>query len=362
MTRRILGAAAVFLVVCGVFWSGARDASMQSSATSYSVVDIGSLGGAITARAAGDDLFYVVGSAVVSGGATRPFVHSWFKDLVALPTIGGQNGDAYAVTSSMIVGRSQLSSGKYHATLWSDGAVRDLGTLGGAQSVAYGINGSGVAVGSADTLEAGAMRAFIYDLLNPGAVMTQLNVDFGGNRGTAYAINDKQSVVGTASLAGNTVSHAFLYMGGAAKDLGSPGGTSVARAINELDHVAGYWTSTDGTTTKAFVYRDGAMKTLPGLGGAITRALAINDDDVIVGEADTAGGVRHAVIWRDGAIVDLNTLIPGGSGWVLEAATMVDPVGANRRIRHEGRTAAQLRAPAAERLVPERRRASWTTP
>ena len=328
MRRRTLVAlATLFLVACGVFWPGAREASTQAGPTSYTVTDIGSLGGAITARAATDDLFYVVGSGVVSGGATRPFRRSWFTGLTALPTLGGQNGDAYAVSGDLVVGRSQLSSGKYHATVWSNGTVRDLGTLGGAQSVARGVNGYGIAVGSAETPEPGATQAFMFDLLNQGAVMTPINVDFGGNRTVAHAINDKQSIVGTANLAGNAVSHAFLWAGGVATDLGSPGGTSVALAVNELDHVAGYWSSTDGKTTRAFVYRDGAMHTLPGLGGAVTKALAINDDDVIVGEADTSGGVRHAVIWREGAIVDLNTLIPGGSGWVLQAATSIDHLG-----------------------------------
>src|SRR3954464_13228007 len=100
MTRRILGAAAVSLVVCGVFWSGARDALTQSSATSYTVVDIGSFGGSITARDADVYLLHVVGSAVVPGGATRPFVRSWVGlpgsppgGLTALPTLGGANGD-----------------------------------------------------------------------------------------------------------------------------------------------------------------------------------------------------------------------------------------------------------------------------
>jgi len=164
-----------------------------------------------------------------------------------------------------------------------------------------------------------------YDWLG-NQVMTPLNVDFGGNRSIAYDVSSAGAIVGTASLAGNTVSHAFLYENGVARDLGSPGGTSVALALNELSHAVGYWQSADGKTTRAFFY-DTTLKTLPGLGGTFTRASALNRSDVIVGEADTAGGVRHAVIWRDGAITDLNTLIPSGSGWVLQAAVDIDAVG-----------------------------------
>src|SRR5260370_32680520 len=49
---------------------------------------------------------------------------------------------------------------------------------------------------------------------------------------------------------------------------------------------------------------------------------AINAQAVVVGQASndppTSG---RAFIWQNGVMSDLNTLIPGGSGWVLRIAT-----------------------------------------
>ena len=97
-------------------------------------------GGAITARAASQDLFEIVGSTTTSTG-TRPFTRSWYTGVALLPTLGGANGDAYGASGNFIVGRSQLANGRYHATSWHAGVAHDLGTLGGAQSVAYAMNG-----------------------------------------------------------------------------------------------------------------------------------------------------------------------------------------------------------------------------
>ena len=43
----------------------------------------------------------------------------------------------------------------------------------------------------------------------------------GGNSSAAYGINASGQVVGQARLAGNTVSHAFLYSGGTMIDIGT---------------------------------------------------------------------------------------------------------------------------------------------
>jgi probable HAF family extracellular repeat protein len=324
--RTRVSALATALVALGASWHTTDTVRTQGVEPTYTVIDIGTYGGApITARGASEALWNIVGSTTTSSGV-KPFTREWYTGLQLLPTLGGAQGDAYAASGGMTVGRAQLANGRYHAVLWEGTGATDLGTFGGAQSVAYALNGWGTIVGTAETTAANATRAFTYDGLG-SRVLTPLAVDLGGSRSIAYDINDAGTIVGTATLAGDAVSHAFLYASGTATDLGSPGGTSVARAVNDLDHAVGYWQSLDGRTTSAFVYRDGSMHTLPSLGGADTRAISINRHDLIVGAADTPGGARHAVLWRDSAIVDLNTLIPRGTGWVLQTAVHVDDAG-----------------------------------
>ena len=50
-----------------------------------------------------------------------------------------------------IAGRSETSAGETHAVLWEDGSPIDLGTFGGPYSSAYGINNRGQVVGTAST-------------------------------------------------------------------------------------------------------------------------------------------------------------------------------------------------------------------
>jgi len=166
------------------------------------------------------------------------------QDLGTIP--GGNNNNflsstAYAINSSgQIVGESSIGA-RWHAFLYSDGAMHDLGILSGQQvSVAYSINASGQVVGES------------------------------GASGSVYG------------------EHAFLYSGGTMKDLGTlNGNTSIAYGINLSGQVVGNF-QLSSQWTHAFIYSDGSMKDLntlidPTSGWTLQYANAINDSGQIVG-------------------------------------------------------------------------------
>ena len=69
-------------------------------------------------------------------------------DLGTLP--GGSGSEAWGINASgEVVGYASNSSGYQHAFLYSNGTMKDLGTLPGlySASCAYGINASGQVVG-----------------------------------------------------------------------------------------------------------------------------------------------------------------------------------------------------------------------
>ncbi len=61
-----------------------------------------------------------------------------------LGTLGGQDSHGKGINASgQVIGEVENRSGDNHAFLYSDGTMKDLGTLGGTASSARGINGSG---------------------------------------------------------------------------------------------------------------------------------------------------------------------------------------------------------------------------
>ena len=82
----------------------------------------------------------------LAGGTTQP----------------GFQSTAYAINNAgQVVGVSSATGGS-HAFLYSAGALRDLGTLGGPNSTAYSINNSGDIVGTSDLAVSGATHPFLY--------------------------------------------------------------------------------------------------------------------------------------------------------------------------------------------------------
>lgn len=177
----------------------------------------------------------------------------------------------------------QVAGGNGHAEVYANGGATDLGTLtGGTWSAAYDINNSGTVAGTSDTAS-GAFRGFVW---SAATGMTALGT-FGGMNSYAMGINDAGAVTGFASLASG-YEHAFIDTGGNLTDLGTlGGGSSFAYGINDSDSVVGYSWLPDGTD-HAFVWIDGTMFDLNSLipsdsGWVLSQAFGINDAGQIVG-------------------------------------------------------------------------------
>jgi probable HAF family extracellular repeat protein len=79
--------------------------------------------------------------------ATDPCLAVEYK-IVDLGTLGGGDSRAEGINDSgQVVGDSETAGGQRLAFLWTDGVMQDLGTLGGSHSEARGINDSGQVVG-----------------------------------------------------------------------------------------------------------------------------------------------------------------------------------------------------------------------
>jgi probable HAF family extracellular repeat protein len=246
--------------------------------------------------------------------------HGW--GLNTWGTLGGSNSFARATNGSITVGEAQTVQQVYHAFAADyQGQMSDLGTLGGPNSMAYGLNDAGVIVGASETPGTNAPTvAFIY---RDGA-MSSLDVSFGGSGSAAYDVNNVGQIVGHAAVSSPTgQTRAFLHDNGTTTNLGSLGGSSIAYAINDHGIVVGSSVLKGTADFHAFRWESGVMQDLGTLGGPNSRAAAINTAGTIGGWAEIAPGKKRAVIWRDGQIVDVNSLIPPGSDWVLEEVTGV---------------------------------------
>lgn len=319
----------------------------------YSVTDLGSLGnprgsGASALNGAGD----AVGYAFVAGSSYVHAVLNHKGTLTDLGTLGGTQSLARAVNDhGQIVGWAYAEGGTtQRAVLWSGGAPVDLGTFGGPIGDAHDINDLGVVVGSAFDAQ-GLERAFRWD-----GTLHDLGT-LGGTQARAYAINDWGDIVGMAAPASNDRFHAFFGKAGSPLyDLGTLGGkTSHAYDVNENGHVCGWsqvgWSP---TASRGFFWADGVMKDLGTAGGEYSAGFALNDRDEVVGMTSLADGRYVAFLWRSGVLVDLNTLLPEGSGWFLTRAWDIDEHGV---IVGEGLLNGEARAfvlaPASLTSVPE---------
>jgi probable HAF family extracellular repeat protein len=320
-------------------------ASAGAQATSYTVTDLGIDGCASDINANGQ----------VVGWSYNPADSSYLAFLYSdgaiqnLGTLGGSHTLAYGINSSgEVVGQSFTSAGSPHAFLYSNGEMKDLGTLGGSYSIAYGINSSGEVVGQSSTSD-GSTHAFLYS----NGEMKDLGT-FGGSSSCAQGINDNGQIVGSAETA-DFADHAFLYQNGIMQNIDLLGTIKTATKINNSGQVIGI---SDGNI---FLCNDGVIKDL---GNAFSSSIPseihfsdINTNGLIVGSASRGLPIGENTVKLeflpflniDGNFMNLNDLIAPGTDW-----TLYDAIGINDSGQivgfgaHNGKTCAFVLTPVPE--------------
>src|SRR6266545_806107 len=194
MTKRGLAAA----LALSVLLLSSAQASTDRSAPRYTVRDLGTLGGTVTAAAGVNALGQVVGFSITGEG----FIHAFLWErgrMIDLKTLGGESSYATAINDAGdVVGFSQISrSRNAHAFLWRRGrGMRDLGTLGGTQSFASDITNAGLVVGRAfDSTD--TPRGFVW---TPQGGMRQLPGGDPFSLASAAAPGLQGPVAGSAGL------------------------------------------------------------------------------------------------------------------------------------------------------------------
>jgi probable HAF family extracellular repeat protein len=321
---------------------------------SYATLDLGTLGGTSSFASAVNASGQVAGGSYTAAGDQHAFL--WQNgNMTDLGTLGGSFSAAADInTGGQIVGGSRTTAGSTvnHAYVWTptiangtSGSMTDLGTLGGASSVAQAINNHGAIVGASYTA-GGAYHPFVWE----NGVMYDLDTLLPANSGWATEfygldINDNGQIAGTGLF--NGVQRAFLISdndgifangGLTITNLGTlGGGSSQGSGINSSGQVVG-WSNVATGNPHAFRYSAGVMtdlKTLignPTIGANASYANAINDTGQIVGTSiyDPSAFPNpsyHAVLWQNGKINDLNKQLPRGSSWVLEDAIDINATG-----------------------------------
>lgn len=240
--------------------------------------------------------------------------------LVDLGTLGGLESRAYGLNNDgLVVGAAETSGRDTRAFLYTNGVMRNLGTFNtglGDSSFALGVNNPGQIVGYAHS-SSGRPHGFIVgptNLIDLGTL--------GGNESIAFAINNSGQIAGRADIVGNVL-RAFLYSNGSMTNLGTLGGNeSEARGINDRGQVIGFSYLTNGQV-HAFLYdTNQGMTDLGTLGGSISQAMDINNAGQIVGNAANADGLQRGVLFERGFVVDLGTL-----GGFMSRATAINEYG-----------------------------------
>lgn len=308
--------------------------------------------------------------------------------VIDLGTLGGKSSAANDMNNrGDVVGWAATPSGAVHAFVFRDGHMIDIGTLGGRNSAATGISDNRAVVGTSGVAGGGPKHGFLWraNQGSPHNLGTPLPVHVGD---TGAIIGNGVSSI-DESIATYRSQHGWIRL-----PLLNDDGSFGEDINNSGTAVGTLFTEPHGSTP--FEYANGVLTALPSVQTASeTAAIAINDHGLIAGETfDPLGlvvfdgtswqpvptgslfepeihdlnncgdivGAHHpgpvfstpsAFVITGGNAYDLNTLIPSGSGWHLGTATAINDSGEIAGIgRHNGVQRAFLLVPSTPESCP----------
>jgi len=219
---------------------------------------------------------------------------------------------------------------QFRAFLWQQGVMQDLGTLGGNDAGAVFVNERGQVSGVSLT-KTNNVDTFFWE---NGKKMVDIGT-FGGSVTTPWAMNNRGQVSGDANTTGDQTSFAFLWdKKRGLQNLGTlpGGGQSSAFWLNDAGEVVGWSDSSDGNGSLVFavLWKNGTITNLGTVDGDLCSiAKSINSQGQIVGSSYLdCNNETHWFLWENGGpAIDLQTLVPPGSGVTLTNAAFISDRG-----------------------------------
>ena len=235
---------------------------------------------------------------------------------IDLGTLGGSESAAFGLNNlAQVVGWSHVESdSSRHAFLWDNGTMTDLGLLEGDEhSTARAINDSGTVVGTSErdvVLGSGVYTAFVFK----DDEMSALAHLGGDGQGWASDINADGTICGY-SYDSDGKEIAVTWSEGAITNIGQSSSSDRQRAygINSSGKVVGWeYVTMSGRPNDPFRYDGESWNIIGGTGQyQNAEAYSINDSGVIVGFSAFPRGYWHAAIWDSDATEPIDLGLPG---------------------------------------------------